>query len=61
VPHRTRVILARVVASVTVGAASMLFALVVGVVGNLVGTAIRGTDPVWDGSVTRALHILLGA
>jgi ABC-2 type transport system permease protein len=60
VPHRNRVILAKVVASVTVGAASMLFALAVGVVGNLVGTAITGTEQVWDVTVVRALQIVLG-
>ena len=60
VPHRNRVILAKVVASVTVGAASMLFALAVGVVGNLVGTAITGTEQVWDVTVAHALQIVLG-
>jgi ABC-2 type transport system permease protein len=60
VPHRNRVIVAKVVASVTVGAASMLFALAVGVAGNLVGTAITGTEQVWDVSVARALQIVLG-
>ena len=60
VPHRKRVILAKVVASVTVGAASMMFALAVGVVGNLLGTAITGTEQVWDVTVARALQIVLG-
>jgi hypothetical protein len=60
VPHRHRVILAKVVASVTVGAASMLFALAVGVVGNLVGTAVNGTEQVWDVTVAHALQIVLG-
>ena len=61
VPHRSRVILAKVIASVTIGVASMLFALAVGVVGNLVGTAIAGTDLVWDVSVAHALEIVLGS
>ena len=60
VPHRNRVIAAKVLASVTVGAASMLFALAVGAAGTLVGTAITGTDPVWDVTVARALQIVLG-
>jgi ABC-type transport system involved in multi-copper enzyme maturation permease subunit len=60
VPHRNRVILAKVVASLVVGASSMLFALAVGVVGNLVGTTISGTDQVWDVTVVRALQIVLG-
>jgi ABC-type transport system involved in multi-copper enzyme maturation permease subunit len=61
VPHRNRVILAKVIASVTVGVASMLFALVTGVVGNLVGTAIAGTDLVWDVSFAHAIYIVLGS
>ncbi len=61
VPHRNRVILAKVIASLAVGVASMLFALVVGVVGNLVGTTIAGTDLVWDVSFTHALTIVLGS
>jgi len=61
VPHRNRVILAKVIASVTVGVASMLFALVTGVVGNLVGTAIAGTDVVWDVSFAQGVNIVLGS
>jgi ABC-2 type transport system permease protein len=61
VPHRNRVILAKVIASVTVGVAAMLVALVIGVVGNLVGTAITGTDLVWDVSVAHFLLIVLGS
>ena len=41
-------ILAKVIASLIVGAASMVIALVFGVAGNLVGPAITGTDRVWD-------------
>jgi ABC-2 type transport system permease protein len=61
VPHRTRVILAKVVASVLVGVASMLVALVAGVVGNVVGPAITGTDRVWDVSFGHGLDIILGS
>jgi ABC-2 type transport system permease protein len=61
VPHRNRVILAKVIASVTVGVAAMLVALVIGVVGNLVGTAITGTELVWDVSVAHFLLIVLGS
>jgi hypothetical protein len=61
VPHRNRVILAKVLASVTVGVASMLFALAVGVVGNLVGPAVTGTDRVWDVSLGHAVTIVLGS
>ena len=61
VPRRDRVILAKVVGSVIVGIAAMLFALAVGVLGNVVGTAASGTDLVWDVSVGHALDIVLGS
>ncbi len=61
VPHRNRVILAKVIASVTVGVASMLFALATGVVGNLVGTAIAGADLVWNVSFAHGVTIVLGS
>jgi len=61
VPHRNRVILAKVIASVFVGVAAMLVALVIGVAGNLVGTAITGTELVWDVSVAHFLLIVLGS
>jgi hypothetical protein len=61
VPHRNRVIMAKSIASVTVGVASMLFALVVGVAGNFVGTAIAGTPRVWDVSFVHGLDIVLGS
>lgn len=60
VPHRSRVIAAKVLASVAVGAASMLFALAVGAAGNLLGTAITGAGQVWDVTLVRALQIMLG-
>lgn len=61
VPHRTRVIVAKVVASILVGVASMLIALVFGVAGNVVGPAIAGTDRVWDVSFVHGLDIILGS
>ena len=61
VPHRTRVILAKVAASVLVGVASMLIAFVFGVAGNVVGPAITGTDRVWDVSLVQGLDIVLGS
>ncbi len=48
VPHRSRVITAKLVASVGIGVVSMAVALAIGAVGNLVGTAITGADVVWD-------------
>ncbi len=59
VPRRGRVIAAKAVSSVVVGVASMALAFAVGAVGNVVGTAIAGTDLVWDMSPTQAVFIVL--
>ena len=61
VPHRNRVIAAKAVSSVAVAIASMLFAFVIGAIGNLVGTAIAGTDLVWDVSLAEGVNIVLGS
>jgi ABC-type transport system involved in multi-copper enzyme maturation permease subunit len=61
VPYRNRVLLAKTISSVTVGVTAMLFALAVGVVGNLAGTAIAGTDLVWDVSLAEGVNIVLGS
>lgn len=61
VPHRSRVLWAKTVSSVIVGVVAMIFALAVGVVGNVVGTTIAGTDLVWDVSATEVLCIVLGS
>ncbi|GGR61845.1 ABC-type transport system involved in multi-copper enzyme maturation permease subunit [Nocardioides luteus] len=47
VPGRGRVIAAKGLLTVVLGAVSMLLALGVGALGNLLGTAIAGVDPVW--------------
>jgi ABC-2 type transport system permease protein len=60
VPHRSRVILAKAISSVTVGIVSMLLAFAIGALGNVVGTAITGTPVVWDMPVTDCLCIVLG-
>ena len=59
VPHRGRVIGAKAVATVVVGVVSMLVALAVGAVGNVVGTTLAGTDLVWDISLAQAGGIVL--
>ena len=61
VPRRTRVIAAKVVSSIAVGVVSMLFAFVIGAIGNIAGTAIAGTDRVWDVSLAEGLNIVLGS
>ena len=61
IPHRNRVIAAKAVSSVAVAIASMLFAFVIGAIGNLVGAAIAGTDLVWDVSIGEGMNIVLGS
>ena len=48
VPHRGRVIWAKAISAIGVGIVSILLAFSIGAVGNVVGTAITGTDLVWD-------------
>jgi ABC-2 type transport system permease protein len=61
VPHRGRVLGAKLVAAVAVGVVAMLVALVVGAGGTLLGSAVTGLDPVWNSSVGEFLHIVLGS
>ena len=51
VPHRGRVLRAKVVAAVGVAVVSMLVAYAVGAFGNLLVPALKGTERVWDLSV----------
>jgi ABC-2 type transport system permease protein len=60
VPSRSRVVLAKLVDTVLVGVASILVALAVGVVGNIVGSNIAGVPTTWDLGVTDVLYILGG-
>jgi len=61
VPHRGRVLGAKFLAALGVGVVSMFVALVVGVLGTLVGGAIAGVDPVWNVSATHFALIVLGS
>ena len=58
VPHRGRVIRAKLTATVLVGLASMALALAVGALGNIVGSGLKGVDTVWDLSLTSILYIV---
>jgi len=60
VPHRGRVIAAKAIAAVAVAVGSMLLALPIGALGNVVGTAITGTPQVWDVSPVDVSYIVLG-
>jgi ABC-type transport system involved in multi-copper enzyme maturation permease subunit len=59
VPHRSRVIAAKLVLAVAIGVASMALAFVIGAAGNLLGTAIAGVDTTWGVSFTDYLQIIL--
>ncbi len=59
VPHRGRVILAKALCAVGIGVASILLALAVGAVGNIVGSALAGVGTTWDISVADAANIVL--
>lgn len=61
VPHRGRVLGAKFLAATAVGVVSMLIALVVGVLGTLVGSAVAGVDPVWNVSAGHFGLIVLGS
>jgi ABC-2 type transport system permease protein len=60
VPHRSRVISAKLIVSVLIGAVSIVVALAIGAVGNVVGSNLAGVDTVWDISLSHALTIMLG-
>ena len=48
VPSRSRVVLAKLVDTVLIGITSILVALAVGVVGNVVGSQLAGVPTTWD-------------
>jgi ABC-2 type transport system permease protein len=58
VPHRGRVIRAKLVNTWLVGIASILVALAIGAVGNVVATTIIGVDTVWDLPLSSILYII---
>lgn len=59
VPHRQRVISAKLLATLVIAVSSMALALAVGAIGNVVGSAIAGVDTVWDVSLSAFLLIVL--
>ncbi|WP_435744837.1 ABC transporter permease [Nocardioides sp. SYSU DS0663] len=60
VPHRGRVVLVKALVAVAVGVVSMAVAGLVGAGGNLLGSAVNGTDAVWDVSALEFCYIVLG-
>jgi len=59
VPHRGRVIWAKAVGAVLIGVGSMVVAMAIGALGNIVGTAITGTPTVWNDSFLHLSEIVL--
>jgi ABC-type transport system involved in multi-copper enzyme maturation permease subunit len=59
VPHRGRVITAKLAVTIGIGVVSMLMAAAIGAVGNIVGTAISGTDTVWNVSAAELFYIIV--
>jgi len=59
VPHRGQIIVAKAVAAVLVGVASMVFSFLIGALGNVVGAAIHGNDAIWDVSFKEMIFIVL--
>lgn len=57
VPARGRVLMGKAIACLTTAAVSVPIAFGVGALGNLLGTAIAGVDPVWDLTVPNLLTI----
>ncbi len=57
VPGRGRVLRGKAIACLTTAAVSVPIAFGVGALGNLLGTAIAGVDPVWDLTVANLLTI----
>ena len=60
VPHRSRVITAKLVAAVAVGVASMALTFAAGALGNVVSGTLTGSTLVWDVTLTQALYFVLG-
>ena len=59
VAHRGRVIAAKALCAIGVGVVSMLVAAGIGALGNVVGSALAGTETVWNISVGNLAQIVL--
>ncbi len=58
--ERGAVIGAKAAASVIVAVAAILFALAIAALGNVVGAAINGIDPVWDMDGLQIFYLFIG-
>ena len=60
IPHRSRIIAAKAIASVMIAIAAMGLTFAVGALGNLLSAALTGTDLVWDVTATQCAYYVLG-
>jgi ABC-2 type transport system permease protein len=60
VPHRSRILLAKGLATIGVAIGSMVLAMTIGAVGNVGGATIKGATIVWDMNVRELLFIVVG-
>ena len=61
VPHRGRVIWAKLAVTVGIGVAGMVVALGVGALGNLVGSTVAGVDTTWGVTLVEVARIMLAS
>ncbi|WP_375001978.1 ABC transporter permease subunit [Aeromicrobium sp. CTD01-1L150] len=59
VPRRGRTIAAKAVGALLIAVVSMVVALSVGALGALIGPMLRGTDPVWDITISQISSLVL--
>ncbi len=60
VPNRGAVVMAKMASAVLVGLVAVPLAFVIGALGNLVGAALNGIDPVWDLGFREFMLFLFG-
>ncbi len=60
VPSRSRVVVAKLIDTVLIGITSILVALAVGALGNVIGSQLAGVPTTWDMTVSEVLYILAG-
>jgi ABC-2 type transport system permease protein len=59
VPHRGRVVAAKAVLAVLVGVVAIRAACGIGALGNLLGAAVHGIDPIWEFGVVDLVMVVL--
>ena len=60
VPHRSRIIAAKAISSVSIAIAAMVLTFAVGAVGNVTSAVVTSTALVWDVTWTQCLYYVLG-